>query len=152
LVLLNLTINSAVVPLLSTVIEPQQRASMFGVNAAASTAIGFFGSLLGGSLPGLLAPWLGVAATDERAYRSALFASVLFGLLAVVPLIGIKRAARGMSQQTINPNMVMQDKPNVSFARLFLFATPSIFLALPVGCLCHFKTCIFVSNSMNRIV
>ncbi len=139
----NLTINSAVVPLLSTVIEPHQRASMFGVSAAASTAIGFFGSLLGGSLPGWLAPWLGVAATDERAYRSALFAAVIFGLLAVLPLIGIKRAAHGMSRQGINSNTVIQEKPNVSFSRLLLFASPSVFFGIAGGMFVPFQNLYF---------
>lgn len=126
----NMATYTAVVPLLSTVIEPQQRASMFGVNAAASTMVGFVGSIVAGMLPGFIGSLLGVSATSESAYRTALFGVCGFGLLAVLPLIGIQKAKHRMSKDPVAASTVVPDGERVPLYKLFLFATPSFFFEI----------------------
>jgi MFS family permease len=123
----NMATYTAVVPLLSTVIEPQQRASMFGINAAASTMVGFVGSIVAGMLPGMIATALGVSATSESAYRTALFGVCGFGLLAVVPLLGIQKTRHRMSKSPMVPQDMVPDGALIPLYKLFMFATPSIF-------------------------
>lgn len=138
----NMTTYTAVVPLLSTIIEPQQRAAMFGINASASTMIGFVGSIVAGLLPGWVGGILGVDATSEPAYRTALFCVCFFGLMAILPLMGIKKAAQRMSKQTIHAD----DTPPpvlVPYWRLILFGTPSIFFGIAGGMFVPFQNLYF---------
>ena len=139
----NMATYTAVVPLLSTVIEPQQRASMFGVNAAASTMVGFVGSIVAGMLPGFIASLLGVSATSETAYRTALFGVCGFGLLAVVPLIGIQKAKHRMSKDAAATSVVVPDGARVPLYKLLLFATPSIFFGIAGGMFVPFQNLYF---------
>ena len=139
----NMSTYTAVVPLLSTVIEPQQRASMFGVNAAASTMVGFVGSIVAGMLPGVIATALGISATSETAYRTALFGVCGFGLLAVLPLIGIQKARHSMAKDPIAASTVVPDGAHVPLYKLFLFATPSIFFGVAGGMLVPFQNLYF---------
>ncbi len=140
----NMATYTAVVPLLSTVIEPKQRAAMFGINAAASTAMGFVGSIVGGSLPAVIAPALGVTATSEPAYRYSMYAVVVFGLLAALPLVGIQTKAKGGSPQaasTATPSTA--ELPTVPFLRLLLLTTPSFFFGTAGGMFVPFQNLFF---------
>jgi MFS family permease len=130
---------TAVVPLLSLVIEPRQRVAMFGINAAASTLIGFVGSILGGMLPGIVAPLVGVEPTSEIAYRTALYSVTIIGLLAAVPLLGIKtHHTHGATSQTARAE-ADGDKPMVPFARLLLLVSPSFFFGTAGGLFVPFQ-------------
>lgn len=136
----NMATYTAVVPLLSLVIEPHQRAAMFGINAASSTIIGFVGSILGGMLPGFVAPLVGVDPTSELAYRTALYSVTVIGLLAAVPLLGIKphhTAAAATPKQSNGEPAV--DKPPVPFGRLLLLVTPSFFFGTAGGLFVPFQ-------------
>lgn len=139
----NMATYTAVVPLLSTVIEPQQRASMFGVNASASTMVGFVGSIVAGMLPGVIAASLGVSATSETAYRTALFGVCGFGLLAVLPLIGIQKANHRATQAPVATSTVVPDREPVPLSKLLLFATPSFFFGVAGGMFVPFQNLYF---------
>jgi MFS family permease len=135
----NMATYTAVVPLLSLVIEPRQRVAMFGINAAASTLIGFVGSILGGMLPGIVAPLAGVDATSEVAYRIALYSVTAIGFLAVVPLLGIKtHHTHGADSQTARAD-TDGDKPLVPMSRLILLVTPSFFFGTAGGLFVPFQ-------------
>lgn len=138
----NMTTYTAVVPLLSTIIEPHQRAAMFGVNAAASTMIGFVGSIIAGLLPSWVGGMVGVAATSETAYRTALYCVSIFGLLAIIPLSGIKKAqkADNVPAQSLP---VAQPMSRVPYTRLLLFATPSLFFGIAGGMFIPFQNLYF---------
>ena len=135
----NMATYTAVVPLLSLVIEPRQRAALFGINAAASTLIGFVGSILGGMLPGIVAPMAGVAPTSEVAYRIALYSVTAIGFLAVVPLLGIKtHHTHGATSQAARVE-ADGDKPLVPLGRMILLVTPSFFFGTAGGLFVPFQ-------------
>lgn len=138
----NMATYTAVVPLLSQVIEPRQRAAMFGINAAASTMVGSVGSIIGGSLPALIAPMMGVSATSEPAYRMAMFTVSIFGLLAAVPLMGIKtgNAHQASTSANATPGVVI---PPVPFYVLLLLVTPSFFFGFAGGMFVPFQNLFF---------
>lgn len=128
----NIATYTAIIPLLSSVIEAKQRASFFGINAGATVAVGFVGSLLGGALPGILAPLVGVAADDQLAYRLALISVSLIGFAAIIPLLGI---AKVVAPQHAHAGSV-QTTPalrKVPFWRLVQFASQGLLLGVGGG-------------------
>ncbi|MFM7678650.1 MAG: MFS transporter [Roseiflexaceae bacterium] len=139
----NMTTYTAVVPLLSTIIEPQQRAAMFGINAAASTMIGFVGSIVAGLLPSWVGMVVGVDATSETAYRTALYCVSIFGLLAIIPLSGVKKASRTQPAPTAPRDDMPATAPRLSFMRLLLFAMPSVFFGIAGGMFIPFQNLYF---------
>lgn len=139
----NMTTYTAVVPLLSTIIEPQQRAAMFGINAAASTMIGFVGSIVAGLLPTWVGMVVGVDATSETAYRTALYCVSIFGLLAIIPLSGIKKAPKVQPAPTATRDEAPATAPRLSFMQLLLFATPSVFFGIAGGMFIPFQNLYF---------
>jgi MFS family permease len=140
----NMATYTAVVPLLSTVIEPKRRAAMFGINAAASTMVGFVGSLVGGSLPGFVAPLLGVSATSEPAYRTAMYTVVVFGLLATVPLLGVGAQSKKQAQTAASASDTPPAPPvSVPFTRIMLLVTPSFFFGTAGGLFVPFQNLFF---------
>jgi MFS family permease len=139
----NMTTYTAVVPLLSTIIEPQQRAAMFGINAAASTMIGFVGSIVAGLLPSWVGMVVGVDATSETAYRTALYCVSIFGLLAIIPLSGVKKAPKVQPAPTATRDEVPATAPRLSFMRLLLFAMPSVFFGIAGGMFIPFQNLYF---------
>lgn len=138
----NMATYTAVVPLLSQVIEPRQRAAMFGINAAASTMVGSVGSIIGGSLPAIIAPIMGVAATSEPAYRMAMFTVAVFGLLAAVPLMGIKTGSSHHAGSS-GGTAPVAPLPPVPFYVLLLLVTPSFFFGFAGGMFVPFQNLFF---------
>lgn len=140
----NMTTYTAVVPLLSTIIEPQQRAAMFGINAAASTMIGFVGSIFAGLLPSWVGYIVGVDATSETAYRTALYCVSIFGILAIIPLSGVKRAPKSQPAPATSTEPVITAAPaRLPFTRLLLFAAPSMFFGIAGGMFIPFQNLYF---------
>lgn len=128
----NIATYTSVIPLLSSIIEPQQRATFFGVNAGATVMVGFVGSLFGGALPALIAPLLQVGATDVLAYRVALLSVSIIGLLGLFPLLGMHAAVT--KQQNAGQNHVdTQDVQPVPFTRILLFTSQSFMLGIAGG-------------------
>ncbi len=81
----------AAITALSGIGSLTQRAQLVGMNFTIITVMGFAGSLLAGFLPGVLAPWLGVAATDVLAYRVTLAVLVAASASALLPLVGVSK-------------------------------------------------------------
>ncbi len=76
-------------PFLMDVTSPVERDHVFSVQVALWPLAGFLGSLVGGLLPGVLAPILGTALDDPAPYRyTLLLAAVLLapGILALVAI------------------------------------------------------------------
>lgn len=80
--------GTAVVPLMTSVTEEAQRATVFGLNASATLIIGLLGSVVGGVLPGLMAGLVNVGPQSATAYRLALMSVVALGIAAMLPLLG----------------------------------------------------------------
>ena len=134
----NIATYTSIIPLLSSVIEPKQRATLFGINAGATVAVGFVGSLFGGALPGLVAPLLGVSATDSLAYRVALFSVTIIGLIAIVPLLGVHAAVTKQQSDGRMPVSTMDQTP-IPFLRIMGFASQSLLLGVAGGLVVPFQ-------------
>ena len=137
----NIATYTAIIPLLSSVIEAKQRASFFGINAGATVAVGFIGSLFGGALPSLIAPLVAVAPTDQLAYRLALISVSLIGFLAIIPLLGFSAAAtKHHAAGHVAPVSTGHKLP---FMRLVLFASQGFLLGLGGGMVVPFQNLFF---------
>ena len=137
----NIAPYTAIIPLLSSVIEAKQRASFFGINAGATVAVGFVGSLLGGALPSLIAPFAGVGATDQLAYRLALISVSLIGFLAIIPLLGFSAAAT--KHHAAGHAAPASSGHKLPFMRLVLFASQGFLLGLGGGMVVPFQNLFF---------
>ncbi len=137
----NIATYTAIIPLLSSVIEPKQRASFFGINAGATVAVGFVGSLLGGALPSLIAPFVGVTPTDQLAYRLALVSVSVIGFLAIVPLLGFSAAAT--KHHAAGHAASVSSGHKLPFMRLVLFASQGFLLGLGGGMVVPFQNLFF---------
>jgi MFS family permease len=137
----NIATYTAIIPLLSSVIEPKQRASFFGINAGATIAVGFIGSLLGGALPSLIAPFVGVSATDQLAYRLALVSVSVIGFLAILPLLGFSAAA--IKHHAAGHAAPASSGHKLPFMRLVLFASQGFLLGLGGGMVVPFQNLFF---------
>jgi MFS family permease len=83
-------VNSS--PWVMSVTTPQERSHVFSIQAALWPLAGFFGSLLGGVLPGLVAWQLGLSLDSPVVYR--------YPLLLAAGLLSISVAALWLTQET----------------------------------------------------
>jgi MFS family permease len=105
--------------------------------------IGFVGSIVAGLLPTWVGMVVGVDATSETAYRTALYCVSIFGLLAIIPLSGIKKAPKVQPAPTATRDEAPATAPRLSFMRLLLFATPSVFFGIAGGMFIPFQNLYF---------
>lgn len=75
--------------------RPEERTHLFSIQFALNTFSGFFGYLLGGGLPALLARLVQVGPEEPPAYRLTLLLSAGLGSLALLPLAAIRPARPG---------------------------------------------------------
>jgi len=130
---------TAVVPLLTGVTAAKERASVFGLNAAAALLIGLVGSALGGVLPGLAANLLQTAPQATGAYRLALASVVALGLLSMLPVI---RLAETSAQP--DPSATPAPEPaRISRLGLVRLALPSLLLGVGGGVFLPFQNLFF---------
>jgi len=137
----NIATYTAIIPLLSSVIEPKQRATFFGINAGATVAVGFVGSLFGGALPGIVAPLLGATATDMISYRVALLSVSIIGFIAIVPLFGLGAAVTKQQNTMVAPTNA--DAPKLPFVTLLLFGSQAFLLGIGGGMIVPFQNLFF---------
>jgi MFS family permease len=104
--------------------------------------VGSVGSIIGGSLPAIIAPIMGVAATSEPAYRMAMFTVAVFGLLAAVPLMGIKTGSSHHAGSS-GGTAPVAPLPPVPFYVLLLLVTPSFFFGFAGGMFVPFQNLFF---------
>ena len=77
-------------PFIMAATGPAERTHVFSVQAAFWSLAGFFGSLLGGFLPGIFSQLIDQAATDPGPYRL----SLLVGTVVLIPAVFVMRRAR----------------------------------------------------------
>ncbi len=76
----------AVVPLLADVSTTRERTTLFSTVEGCTTLALFFGSLLAGVLPGIVAPMLSVGAASPEAYRAVMLGAIVVRTIGIVPL------------------------------------------------------------------
>jgi MFS family permease len=77
-------------PFLANATAPGERAHAYSIRMVFDTLSGFLGSLVGGALPGLLAPWMMADLTQAAPYRVALLIGAALGLPAVLALFLVR--------------------------------------------------------------
>jgi MFS family permease len=134
----NILTLTAVVPLLTSVTQQDERASLFGLNAAAGLMIGLVGSAIGGLLPMLAAGVLAVDPQATDAYRLALISVVVLGVCSVLPLL------RATPAPVVEASAAAALEP-VRRSRLSLvrLALPSLTLGIGGGLLLPFQNLFF---------
>jgi MFS family permease len=83
------------IPFLMAAAGPEARDHAFAAYAAVGPLSAFLGSLLGGTLPGVLAPLLGTTLDAPAAYRYALWIPVVVGIAAVLLLRAMREVGTG---------------------------------------------------------
>ena len=79
-------------PFLANATSPDERAHAYSLRMVVSTLAGFLGSLVGGVLPGLLAPYLGATTAGPAPYRYALLIAAALCAFAVWALASMREA------------------------------------------------------------
>jgi MFS family permease len=74
-----------------------ERTHLFSISYAAMMLKGFFGGLLGGYLPGLIAKIMNFNSDDYLNYRYSLYISILFVVASVIPFLFIEEKRKGNS-------------------------------------------------------
>jgi MFS family permease len=77
-------------PFMAANSSEEERTHLFSVQFAMNTFSGFFGFLIGGSLPVLFANFLGVEAEGSMAYQATMLTCVGLILIAILPLLTIR--------------------------------------------------------------
>ncbi len=67
--------------------RPEERTQLFSLQFALSTLTNFFGSIIGGFLPGIYAGWMGVAPHSLEALRATLLTAGVSLMLSLIPLM-----------------------------------------------------------------
>jgi MFS family permease len=87
----------AAIPLLAEVSSPRERTVLFSTADGLVTLGLFFGSVVAGVLPGLVAPLLGSAPGSAEAYRVVILGSFGFRVLGLIPLALIHDRAHDLA-------------------------------------------------------
>jgi len=88
----NVLYGLTVVPLLAESSSTRERTTLFATYEGLLTLALFFGSLLAGLVPGVIAHLLDIPATSAVAYRGALLSSLVIRALGLIPLLRIHYA------------------------------------------------------------
>ncbi len=127
------------VPLLMRYSDDNDRVFLFSVNSALQMGSAFLGSIMGGLVPQVVGRIVSVSPKDILPLRVALFMSVLFIVISIVPLTLLKEERRGASRQASYSSLIMalpQDKEDIFvFAKVLL---PTIVTALGAGAMVPF--------------
>ncbi|MCL5994506.1 MAG: MFS transporter [Chloroflexi bacterium] len=89
----------AVIPLLAELSTPHERTTLFSMSEGLSTLALFFGSVVAGPLPGLVAPLLNSGPESADAYRAVMLASLAVRCLGILPLALIHDSAGAIAAE-----------------------------------------------------
>lgn len=86
-------------PLLTRLTDKQNRDYVFSLDFALSTLAGVLGNSLGGQLPTWFESWFSILPETVSSYRGVIFASLLIGLVAILP-VGMIEPGSAQQRQT----------------------------------------------------
>jgi MFS family permease len=122
----------SVIPLLAQVSTSYERMTLFTFRDGVVT----FGMLIGGVVagfgPGLASAWLGHESGSLESYRAVLLASVVWRLMALIPLLLVKGKPAD-PKEAGNPDSGKSLRQFLSPKRLLSLSTPVLFVTLPVS-------------------
>lgn len=133
---------TAVVPLLTGVTNQEQRASIFGLNAAAALVIGLVGGTVGGLLPSFAAMFLTVGPQSTAAYRAALGVVVILGMVAMLPVLKTITLDAD-AQIRRQPAGAQQASDRLPFWFLVRMVLPALTLGIGAGVFLPFQNLFF---------
>jgi len=119
--------------------ESTERTHLFSVQFATRLAAMFFGGILGGALPSLVASILGVGPQDLAAYRGALWVCAALYTLAILPLLRLPRLAT-KTEPRANPRLREMFRNPKQLLRLFI---PQVIIGFGAGVLVPFLNVYF---------
>jgi len=111
-----------------------ERTHLFSVQFATRTLASFFGCLVAGFLPMLLATMLAVGPEDPAAYRASLFFAAGLFALSILPLVRMRTAPRP-DEAARPPSLREMFRPPGQLVRLFL---PQVIIGFGAGALVPF--------------
>ncbi len=117
----------------------RERTHLFSFSAGISTVSSFLGNFLGGSLPTLVALYLGIAPTSSTAYAWSLGATTLLLLVALLPLSRLEMRARLETHGPLEPFRALW-RHRAVLGRLLL---PPLITSLGAGMLIPFLNIFF---------
>ncbi len=117
----------------------RERMHLFSFSAGLSTLSSFLGNFLGGSLPGLVALYLGVSPTSSTAYAWSLGATTLLMLVSLLPLSRLEVRARVETHGPLEPFRTLW-KHRRGLGKLLL---PPLITSLGAGMLIPFLNVFF---------
>ncbi len=88
-------------PFLSEMTQPADRTHALSAQVAVWPLAGFIGSLIGGNMPGLLAPLLAVAPTDPATYRYTMLLAAVLVLPGIYALLQTRVQSPAQADQAI---------------------------------------------------
>jgi MFS family permease len=106
-----------------------ERTHLFSLYSALSAIAGIAGGFVGGYFPAWLGSWLGVGPQDARAYQAALVATVVIGLLSILPFLRMRQVAAGARRMARRPLSGVRSEGRLLFRLLF----PNLLLGLGAG-------------------
>ncbi|GAB4112343.1 MAG: MFS transporter [Roseiflexaceae bacterium] len=131
---------TSVVPLLTGVTSPEQRAAIFGMNAAAALLIGLIGGTVGGLLPGIAAGFLSTGPQTTLAYQVALGIVVVLALIAIIPVI---RPVELLANERERPSTTNNKSERIPFRMLVRLSMPALLLGIGAGAFLPFQNLFF---------
>ncbi len=117
----------------------RERTHLFSFSAGIGTVSSFLGNFLGGSLPGLVALYLGGAPTSSTAYAWSLGATTLLMLVSLLPLSRLEVRARLETHGPLEPFRTLW-KHRRGWGKLLL---PPLITSLGAGMLIPFLNVFF---------
>ncbi|MCL5985397.1 MAG: MFS transporter [Actinobacteria bacterium] len=124
-----------------------ERAHLFSISFALMMLTGFFGGLLGGYLPGLIAKTTNLNSDDYLSYRYSLYISILFVVASVIPFFFIEEKGRGnpSCHRLIDRFRISKIKNKRLFARLLI---PNVLIGFGAGLIVPFIN-VYLKNQVN---
>ena len=132
-----LQVSSA--PFMTENSEASERTHLFSVEFATRMFASFFGLLLAGVLPSLLARWLAIGAEDPIAYRASLWVGAGLLALAILPLLRMAPLPTS-AEPRCRPSLREMFRPPGQLIRLFL---PQVIIGFGAGALVPFLNVFF---------
>ncbi len=136
--------------------RPSERTHLFSVQFAVRLFASFFGSLGAGLLPAQLARLLGVGAESPTAYRATLLLSAAIFLLALLPLLRVRRSLTPRDEKEV-PARLTGRLAHAEVAVLTKLFVPQAVIGIGAGVLVPFLNVFFkvrfgVSDSLLGVL